>query len=203
VTNFALLPAHAVRDLVRSVFKLPPHTHTRAREGAGTLFEYLDHAYTRAAPNMGEGEPITRHELRIVGSGGGRLTDRYYVTLHPLKESGEAIMADVTREHPDRLLPPGGKCCKPCDAGGGKPPAANFEHALAKVARTEFAYHGRSTLCVFTLHSGFQIFGESHCQSATLYDKAKGCNFARQNALDKLLAFEAYLLAERSTPLME
>lgn len=63
------------------------------------------------------------------------------------------------------------------------------------------AYHvfpgTTSTVCRLTLKNGFSTIGESAAVSLENFDKEIGRKIARDNARDKIWAFEGYLLKQK------
>ena len=53
------------------------------------------------------------------------------------------------------------------------------------------------TVCCLTLRNGFNVTGESAAVSAANFDQGIGRKIARDNARDKIWAFEGYLLKQR------
>lgn len=53
------------------------------------------------------------------------------------------------------------------------------------------------TVCALTLRNGFIVTGESAAASPGNFDEAIGRKIARDNARNKIWAFEGYLLRER------
>lgn len=53
------------------------------------------------------------------------------------------------------------------------------------------------TVCAMTLRNGFIVVGESAAASPGNFDQAIGRKIARENARNKIWAFEGYLLRER------
>lgn len=53
------------------------------------------------------------------------------------------------------------------------------------------------TVCALTLRNGFIVVGESAAASPENFDQAIGRKIARENARNKIWAFEGYLLRER------
>ena len=53
------------------------------------------------------------------------------------------------------------------------------------------------TVCAMTLRNGFIVTGESAAASPANFDQAIGRKIARENARNKVWAFEGYLLRER------
>lgn len=53
------------------------------------------------------------------------------------------------------------------------------------------------TICALTLRNGFIVTGESAAASPENFDEQIGRNIARDNARQKIWAFEGYLLRER------
>lgn len=53
------------------------------------------------------------------------------------------------------------------------------------------------TLCVLVLRNGFTVTGESACVSPENFNAELGRKIARDNARNKIWAFEGYLLRER------
>ena len=57
--------------------------------------------------------------------------------------------------------------------------------------------NGRTTVCCLTLRNGFAVVGESSAVSVENFDAEIGRKVARDNARQKIWAFEGYLLRER------
>lgn len=53
------------------------------------------------------------------------------------------------------------------------------------------------TVCALTLRNGFMVTGESAAASPENFDEELGRKIARDNARNKIWAFEGYLLRER------
>lgn len=53
------------------------------------------------------------------------------------------------------------------------------------------------TVCAMTLKNGYIVSGESAAASPENFDEAIGRKIARENARNKIWAFEGYLLRER------
>jgi len=53
------------------------------------------------------------------------------------------------------------------------------------------------TVCAITLRNGFIVTGESAAASPANFDQAIGRKIARENARNKIWAFEGYLLREK------
>lgn len=53
------------------------------------------------------------------------------------------------------------------------------------------------TVCALTLRNGFIVVGESAAASPENFDQAIGRKIARENARNKIWAFEGYLLREK------
>jgi hypothetical protein len=53
------------------------------------------------------------------------------------------------------------------------------------------------TVCAMTLRNGFIVTGESAAASPANFDQAIGRKIARENARNKIWAFEGYLLREK------
>jgi hypothetical protein len=53
------------------------------------------------------------------------------------------------------------------------------------------------TVCALTLRNGYIVTGESAAASPENFDEAIGRKIARENARNKIWAFEGYLLRER------
>ena len=69
----------------------------------------------------------------------------------------------------------------------------------AAIERVVFNVINGSTIthCTITLKNGFTVTGESACASPENFDKELGEKIAKDNAMSKIWAFEAYLLKER------
>ena len=62
------------------------------------------------------------------------------------------------------------------------------EHLESLIAKKEFIRHGETlTICVLTLHSGFQLLGQSACIDAAIGEK-----IAYDNAVEKMWGLEGY-----------
>lgn len=53
------------------------------------------------------------------------------------------------------------------------------------------------TFCVLVLRNGFTVTGDSVCDSPENFDAEIGRKIARENAVNKVLALEVYLLKDR------
>ncbi|EFN9582236.1 Gp49 family protein [Escherichia coli] len=53
------------------------------------------------------------------------------------------------------------------------------------------------TFCVLVLRNGFTVTGESACASPENFDAEIGRKIARQNAVNKILMLEGYLLKQK------
>lgn len=53
------------------------------------------------------------------------------------------------------------------------------------------------TVCALTLRNGFQVTGESAAASPSNFDEELGRKIARDNARNKIWAFEGYLLRQK------
>lgn len=53
------------------------------------------------------------------------------------------------------------------------------------------------TVCALTLRNGFQVTGESAAASPENFDEELGRKISRDNARNKIWAFEGYLLRQR------
>lgn len=53
------------------------------------------------------------------------------------------------------------------------------------------------TICVLQLANGFSVRGESACADPAAFDEAKGREFARRDAIQKIWPLEGYLLRQR------
>lgn len=67
----------------------------------------------------------------------------------------------------------------------------------AKIAKAEYLYHDRLTVCVLTLQNGYFVTGESACVDPANYNQALGEKYAYENAFAKVWSLEGYLLRER------
>lgn len=67
------------------------------------------------------------------------------------------------------------------------------EHLESLIAKKEFIRHGETlTICVLTLHSGFQLLGQSACIDPANFDAAIGEKIAYDNAVEKMWELEGY-----------
>lgn len=70
-----------------------------------------------------------------------------------------------------------------------------IEHILAQ-SRTEFVKLGKKTThCMITVPSGFEITGESSCIDPTEYTQVLGEKFSKERAVQTLYMLEGYMLA--------
>lgn len=70
-----------------------------------------------------------------------------------------------------------------------------IEHILAQ-SKTEFVKLGKKTThCMITVPSGFEITGESSCIDPTEYTQVLGEKFSKERAVQTLYMLEGYLLA--------
>ena len=68
----------------------------------------------------------------------------------------------------------------------------------AIVSEQYHVFHGTTlTVCCLTLRNGFIVTGESAAASPENFDQAIGRKIARENARNKIWAFEGYLLREK------
>lgn len=77
-------------------------------------------------------------------------------------------------------------------------PSVTIEGIESKVKSAKF--HRLTevlTVCVLTLENGFFVTGESACASPENYNKALGEKYAREDAINKVWAFEGYLLKQK------
>jgi len=58
-------------------------------------------------------------------------------------------------------------------------------------------FNGVLTVCCLTLENGFTVTGESACASPENFDKELGEKIAKSNAINKIWAFEGYLLKQK------
>ena len=83
-------------------------------------------------------------------------------------------------------------------AKGLNAPRLTPEHIDAQIVGEEYGvFGGRLTVCVLTLRNGFMVTGESAATDAANFDAALGEKIARQNAREKIWAFEGYALRNR------
>ena len=67
------------------------------------------------------------------------------------------------------------------------------ENLESLIAKKEFIRHGETlTICVVTLHSGFQLLGQSACIDPTNFDAAIGEQIAYDDAVEKMWELEGY-----------
>lgn len=65
-------------------------------------------------------------------------------------------------------------------------------------AETYHVFEGTTlTVCVLTLQNGFTVTGESAAASPENFDEELGRKIARDNARNKIWAFEGYLLRQK------
>src|SRR5690349_17955234 len=85
-------------------------------------------------------------------------------------------------------------------AKGLNAPRLTPAHIDATIDREEYhVFDEVLTVCVLTLKNGFKVTGESACASPENFDQEIGAKIARDNARNKIWAFEGYLLRERLT----
>lgn len=72
------------------------------------------------------------------------------------------------------------------------------EFIESRISKAEYTVHdNRLTICLLTLVNGFVVTGESSCADPAEFNADLGQQLARKAAVDKLWAFEGYLLKER------
>jgi hypothetical protein len=80
-----------------------------------------------------------------------------------------------------------------------KAPRVTVEHIDSVIVSEQYYVFPNTTLtiCALTLKNGFIVTGESAAASAENFDKEIGRRIARDNARNKIWAFEGYLLREQ------
>lgn len=69
------------------------------------------------------------------------------------------------------------------------------EKIKSKILSEEFHKMGKkTTICLLTLHNGFEVVGVSACVDPANYDQAIGEKIALENATEKIWELEGYLL---------
>jgi hypothetical protein len=83
-------------------------------------------------------------------------------------------------------------------AKGLKAPRLTPELIDAQIAGEQYhVFHGTTlTVCCLTLQNGFCVTGESAAASPENFDQEIGRKIARDNARNKIWAFEGYLLRQ-------
>ena len=78
-------------------------------------------------------------------------------------------------------------------------PRITLDHVESVIVNTQYhVFEGTTfTVCLLTLENGFQVSGESACASPENFDAEIGCKIARGNAVQKIWAFEGYLLKQK------
>lgn len=79
-------------------------------------------------------------------------------------------------------------------------PRVTLKALEAKIAKVEYLRAGPGgllTICVLTMVNGFTVTGEAATASPENFDEAVGQEFAYQDAVRAVWAFEGYLLRER------
>lgn len=79
------------------------------------------------------------------------------------------------------------------------PRKVHLQDIIDKIVSTEYIRmtDGRTTVCNVTMRNGFTVRGESSCVDAREFNQALGEKYAFEQAIDKIWAFEGYLLRER------
>lgn len=80
---------------------------------------------------------------------------------------------------------------------GDLPDKVDLQMIRNKIVNIEYITRGTLTICLVEMQNGFKVIGQSACVDPALYSKAKGELLAFNDAVDKLYAFEGYLLAEQ------
>lgn len=75
--------------------------------------------------------------------------------------------------------------------------SVTLEGIRAKVVKTEFLYHATLTIALLTLENGYTVRGESACVDPANYNRAKGEQYAVEDAERKVWPLEGYLLKQR------
>jgi hypothetical protein len=66
------------------------------------------------------------------------------------------------------------------------------------IEKEEYVILGKkTTVCHLTVANGFEVIGQSAPVKAEMFDEELGRKYARQDAINKLWAFEGYLLQQR------
>jgi hypothetical protein len=81
-----------------------------------------------------------------------------------------------------------------------KPQTVTMDHLESLVVEEEYLRPESAptlTICVLKVANGFSVRGESACADPAAYDEAKGREFARRDAIQKLWPLEGYLLRQR------
>lgn len=78
-------------------------------------------------------------------------------------------------------------------------PRLNPAHIDATIAKEDYYVFPGTTLtvCAMTLQNGFIVTGESAAASPENFDQEIGRKIARDNARNKIWAFEGYLLRQK------
>jgi len=84
-------------------------------------------------------------------------------------------------------------------AKGLNAPRLNPEKIDATIVSEQYHVFPGTTLtvCAMTLRNGFIVVGESAAASPENFDQSIGRKIARENARNKIWAFEGYLLREK------
>lgn len=78
-------------------------------------------------------------------------------------------------------------------------PSVTIEEVNAAIAGETYTVlpNGRTTVCQLTLDNGFTVEGSSACVSLERYNQELGEKYARARAVEKVLAFLGFRLADR------
>lgn len=69
---------------------------------------------------------------------------------------------------------------------------------MKRVVKTQHQHLGRkTTICLLTLHNGFEIVGSSAPADVDNFDAEEGKRIAYEDGIDQLWQLEGYLLAEK------
>lgn len=73
-----------------------------------------------------------------------------------------------------------------------------IDHIESLIASKVISTIGKkTTLCLLTLHNGFEVVGTASCVSVESYSEEIGARFAYQRALDKVWEVEGYTLQNK------
>lgn len=74
------------------------------------------------------------------------------------------------------------------------PNSVTLESISNLIVKEDYSNNGKTTICILTLKSGFEVVGTSGVVDKSLFTESIGKKIARQNSIDKIWELEGYRL---------